>query len=96
MNAATLTAGLELAGMLFKIASAAVERSDNATVRKVAALGKSVVAGVQTSGRIDEAVSKDVRALAEALDKDGLPDRAQWDALAGKVRTAADRWNAAG
>lgn len=96
MNAATLTAGLELAGLLFKITAAAIERSDNATVKKVAALGKSVVAGVQTSGRIDTAVAADVRALAEALDKDGLPDRAAWDALAAKVRTAADRWNAAG
>lgn len=96
MNAATLTAGLELAGLLFKIASAAIDRSDNATVKKVASLGKSVVAGVQTSGRIDTAVAGDVRALAEALDQDGLPDRAAWDALAAKVRTAADRWNAAG
>lgn len=96
MNAAALTAGMELAGLLFKIGAAALERSDNATAKKVAGLGKSVVAGVQTSGRIDTAVAKDVRALAEALDKDGLPDRAAWDALAAKVRTAADRWNAAG
>lgn len=96
MNAVALTAGLEIAGLLFRIGSAALERSDNATARKVAGLGKAVVAGVQTSGRIDAAVAKDVRAMAEALDKDGVPDRAEWDAMAAKVRTAADRWNAAG
>lgn len=96
MNAATLTAGLELAGMLFRIGAAALERSDNATAKKVAGLGRTIVSGVQTSGRIDTAVAADVRALADALDKDGVPDRAEWEALAGKVRTAADRWNAAG
>lgn len=96
MTAAALTAGLEIAGLLFKIGAAALERSDNATARKVAGLGKAVVAGVQTSGRIDTAVAADVRAMAEALDKDGVPDRAEWDALAAKVRSAADRWNAAG
>lgn len=96
MNAATLSAGLELAGLLFKIIKSAAERSDNATVQKVVALGTSVVAGAQTTGRIDEAVARDVRALAEALDKDGLPDRAEWEIMAGKVRAAADRWNAAG
>lgn len=96
MNPVTLNAGLELAGLLFKIGAAALERSDNSTARKVAGLGKSVVAGVQTSGRIDTAVAADVRAMAEALDKDGVPDRAEWDALAAKVRSAADRWNAAG
>ncbi|MBI1401467.1 hypothetical protein [Hyphomonas sp.] len=96
MNAATLAAALDLAGMLFKVANAAIERSDSATAKKVAALGKAVVSGVQTSGRIDEAVAKDVRGLADALDADGLPDRAAWDQMAAKVRTAADRWNAAG
>ncbi|MBK8199246.1 MAG: hypothetical protein IPK75_12855 [Acidobacteria bacterium] len=78
MNAVTLNAGLELAGLLFKIGSAAIERSDNATAKKVAALGKSVVAGVQTSGRIDTAVAADVRAMADALDADGVPGRAEW------------------
>jgi hypothetical protein len=96
MNAATLTTGLELAGLLFKIGSAAIERSDNATAKKVAGLGAVIVSGVQTSGRIDAAVAADVRALAEALDADGVPSRTEWEALAGKVRTAADRWNAAG
>ncbi len=96
MTSVALTAGLEIAGLLFKIGAAALERSDNATARKVAGLGKSVVAGVQTSGRIDTAVANDVRAMAEALDKDGVPDRAEWEALASKVRAAADRWKAAG
>lgn len=96
MNAAALSLGIELSGILFRIATAAIERSDNETAKKVSSLGKAIVGGVQTTGRIDDSTAAKVRGMGAVLDKDGLPNRAEWDALAAEVRSAADRWNAAG
>lgn len=96
MNTAVVTQGLQIAGTLFKLGVAALERSDNETAKVVLSFGKKVMAGIETSGRIDEAVAADVRAMEAQLDADGVPDADAWKTMAAKVRTAADRWNAAG
>lgn len=96
MNATAITQGLEIAGLLFRLIAAAAARSDNETVGRITRAGEKIVAGVQTSGRIDTAVAAEIRAMADTLDAEGEPTRAEWEALAGKVRDAADRWNKAG
>lgn len=96
MNSAVVTQGLQIASVLFKLGSDALERSDSETAKAILGFGKKVMAGIETSGRIDEAVANDIYAMEAQLDADGVLSADAWKELAEKVRTSAARWNAAG